>query len=251
KERVEIRSGPPGFRNRGLSSNTGVSEVAHSVGKLLRQRGCFRFQDTGGINDKNFRKLSPSALSSIWRTRRKGILAVLLRAPDNSPIFRVLLATSGHGFPPVPLKIAFLRTELYFHAVPSSLTTRNLEIIRLPRKLSIVRVRALCKTRRPIWPIELRTFKCCALVAAQWYASHSSCLHRTTVVLAIRLAPHYTLPINVFSRRHRYKFATFTCKQMCTRKDKKKNDAMRKGGKVVIGEGEEMEDFGGRSSPIC
>lgn len=50
------------------STRRGPHEVAHSVGELLRQRGCFRSQDTGGINDKNFRKLSPSALSSIWRT---------------------------------------------------------------------------------------------------------------------------------------------------------------------------------------
>lgn len=125
---MEIRSGPPGFRNRGLSSNTGGSEVAHSVGKLLRQRGCFRFQDTGGINDKNFRKLSPSALSSIWRTQRKGILFVLLRAAANLPIFCVLLATGGHRSLRTLLKGVFLHTELSFHVVLSSLTTRNLEI---------------------------------------------------------------------------------------------------------------------------
>lgn len=130
KERVEIRSGPPGFSQplTGVSSDTRVPEVAHSVGKLLRQRGCFRFQDTGGINDKNFRKLSPSALSSIWRTRRKGILSVLLRASDNSPMFRVLLATSGHRFPRFLLKIVFLHREIYFHVVPGPHTTRNLEI---------------------------------------------------------------------------------------------------------------------------
>lgn len=60
---------PGGHLNRGLSQHSaGAHEVAHSVGELIRQRGCFRSQDTGGINDKNFRKLSPSALSSIWRT---------------------------------------------------------------------------------------------------------------------------------------------------------------------------------------
>lgn len=125
---MEIRSRLPGFRNRGLSSNTGGSKVAHSVGKLLRQRGCFRFQDTGGINDKNFRKLSPSALSSIWRTQRKGILFVLLRAIDNLPIFCVLFATGGHKSLQISLKIVFLHTESSFHVVLSSLAARNLEI---------------------------------------------------------------------------------------------------------------------------
>lgn len=164
---MEIRSGCPGFRNRGLSSNTGGLDVAHSVGKLLRQRGCFRFQDTGGINDKNFRKLSPSALSSIWRTQRKGILSVLLRAAANLPNFCVVFATGSRRSLRISLKILFLHTESSFHVVLSSLRARNLEIFfAYSRKLSNVRVRALCKNRRTIWLIELRMFKCCALVAA-------------------------------------------------------------------------------------
>lgn len=57
-------------RDRGIFGGRANLGSAHSVGKLLRQRGCFRLQDTGGINDKNFRKLSPSALSSIWRSQR-------------------------------------------------------------------------------------------------------------------------------------------------------------------------------------
>lgn len=166
KERVEIRSGYPGYRIRGLSSNTEGPKVAHSVGKLLRQRGCFRFQDTGGINDKNFRKLSPSALSSIWRTQRKGILFVLLRAADNSPIFCVLLATGVQELLRIPQKIVFLHGNKFPRCAKSAYDQKPRNI-RLPRKLAIVRVRALCKTQRPIWPIELRTFKCCALVAAQ------------------------------------------------------------------------------------
>lgn len=79
-----------GARDRGFSVlDVEDPEVAHSVGELLRQRGCFRFQDTGGINDKNFRKLSPSALSSIWRTQPRGIPSVLVRAWHNLPISRV------------------------------------------------------------------------------------------------------------------------------------------------------------------
>lgn len=165
---VGARAGGPGFPlSRTLVANTRGTEVAHSVGKLLRQRGCFRFQDTGGINDKNFRKLSPSALSSIWRTRRKGILSVLLRATDNSPNYSAPLATSGHRSPRLLLKTPFLRPESYFHAVPKLPRHTKSRIIPLPRKLAIFRVRALCKSQGPIWPIELQAFKCCALVAAQ------------------------------------------------------------------------------------
>lgn len=147
------------------STRRGPHEVAHSVGELLRQRGCFRSQDTGGINDKNFRKLSPSALSSIWRTwsddaavpfasrttEERSVARAIFRAPPTDRIYKVD-SPARHR-----------RIELCARC-----RTGRREASKYSHKPTFVRVRALCKRQYGRSNCEgSNAALCCALAAAQ------------------------------------------------------------------------------------
>lgn len=136
---------PGGHRNRGLSCTAEAHEVAHSVGELLRQRRVrFRFQDTGGINDKNFRKLSPSALSSIWRTPSNEDAAVSLRRAIAARR-RTTRRFAGHrGRADVRGTHRSSPQNRAVQCEPSSRHKASRIISLISRKPTSVRVRALC-----------------------------------------------------------------------------------------------------------